>query len=333
MLYVGVDHHTKTSHVTVCDEKGNIVTKKGITSSREGINEILGAYDSPIKAVLEAGFNWGQMYDWLDEVAEEVILAHPLKLRAIAEARIKTDSIDSATLAHLLRADLIPEAYACPADIRANRRALRQRMFMVKVQTMLKNRIGAILHQHSIQRPHVSDLFGAQGMNWLTELVLPEPDWSILREDLLLLEMVRDRIASSERLLEALAKDDRAIDILRSIPGIGKFFSVLIRYEVGDISRFPSAGKFASYTGLIPSTYASGNRVYHGRLTKQGNKCLRWAFIEAVTPAVRVSPEIRVYYERIKNRKGTKDARVATARRIAEITWKVWSEDRFYETR
>lgn len=117
------------------------------------------------------------------------------------------------------------------------------------------------------------------------------------------------------------------------MPGIGDFLSVLIRYEVGDIARFPSPGKFAAYTGLVPSTYSSGNRTYHGRITKQGNKYLRWAFIEAATPALRSSPEIRSYYERIKRRKGSKDSRVATARKLAEIAWYVWSEGRFYEVR
>lgn len=86
---------------------------------------------------------------------------------------------------------------------------------------------------------------------------------------------------------------DQAVRWFKSIPGFGDFFSVLIRYEVGDVSRFRSAKKFVAYTGLIPSTYASGNRLCHGKITKQGKKYLRWAFIEAVTPAARVSPELR----------------------------------------
>ncbi len=120
---------------------------------------------------------------------------------------------------------------------------------------------------------------------------------------------------------------------LKSIPGIGAFFSVLIRYEVGDMARFRSAGKFAAYTGLVPSTYASGERLYHGKITRQGNRYLRWAFIEAVTPATRVSPELRAFHERIARKNGKKAARVATARKLAEIVWHVWTEQRFYEVR
>lgn len=333
MLYAGVDHHTKTSHLTLIDGKGMTIKSVNIPSDGSAIQRELKGYDEPIKAVLEASYNWGKMYDWLDEVAEEVVLAHPVKVKAIAEARIKNDRIDSATLAHLLRADLIPEAYACSADLRALKRVLRQRMFLVRIQTMIKNRIQALIYQYDLEKPKVSDLFGTVGREWLNGLCLPSPDGEILAEDLSLLNAVKERIAASDGLIKELSKGDAAVRWLKSMPGIGDFLSVLIRYEVGDIRRFRSPGKFSSYTGLIPSTYASGGKVHHGKITRQGNKYLRWAFIEAVTPATRVSPELRLYYEGIKRRKGPKDARVATARKLAEIAWHVWSEERFYEMR
>lgn len=302
MLYAGVDHHAKTSHITLIDESGKVIKRKDLPSDGQIIKSILSGCGEPIKATLEASYNWGKMYDWLDDVADEVILAHPQKVRAIAEARIKNDKIDSATLAHLLRADLIPEAYACPAEIRALKRVLRQRMFLVRIGTMIKNRIQALLHQHDLRKPEVSDLFGASGRRWMESLHLPSPDGEILSCDLALLDEVRERISSSEGLIKTLSRGDQPVKWLRSMPGIGDLFSVLIRCEVGDISRFRSPAKFAAYTGLIPSTYASGGRIYHGRITKQGNKYLRWAFIEAVTPAIRVSPELRSYYERIKKK-------------------------------
>jgi transposase len=286
-----------------------------------------------VKAVVEASYCWGPIYDWLEEVADEVALAHPLKVRAIADARIKTDKIDADTLAHLLRADLIPKAYAPSQETRAVKRTLRQRLFLVRVRGMLKNRVQALLAQHSIQRPDVTDLFGRAGMRWLQSVELPYPDGDLLGEQVALLEVLRERIRSTEALIEQLAEGEEAVVWLRSLPGIGSFFSVLIRYEVDDIGRFRSAKKFASYTGLVPSTYASGDRMMHGRLTKQGNKWLRWAFVEAVTPAITRSPWLRWYYERIKARRGAKDARTATARKLAELVWTVWTEKRAYEER
>ena len=137
MLYAGVDAHKETSQITVMDEDGRVLKRMRVESSRRGVLEALGRFRRPMKAVLEAGACWGAMYDWLSEVADEVVLAHPLKVRAIADARIKTDAIDSETLAHLLRANLIPEAYAPSREIRAVKRVLRQRMFLAVSYTHL----------------------------------------------------------------------------------------------------------------------------------------------------------------------------------------------------
>ncbi len=333
MRYVGVDAHKTTAQITVMDETGKIIERKRIDSSSAGVSGALSMYQEPIKAVLEASYSWGPMYDWLDEIADEVVLAHPGKVRAIADARIKTDKIDSEILAHLLRADLIPAAYAPSREVRAIKRVLRQRLFLVRVQTMVKNRIWALLSQHAVELPKVTDLYGKAGMAWLHTVQLPDPDGRLLVEDLTLLEVLHDQVAATNGVLKELAAGDEAVRWLASLPGIGAFFSVLIRYEVDDIGRFRDARRFASYTGLVPSTYASGQRIVHGRLTKQGNKWLRWAFIEAVMPAISHSPSLRRFYEHIKARRGVKDARTATARKLAELTWTVWTERRCYEQR
>lgn len=338
MLYVGVDAHKAHSQMTVMDETGKITERRRVSSSREGVLEALRSHrgddGGTMKAVLEAGYGWGPIYDWIGEVADEVLLAHPLKVRAIADAKIKTDKLDSEMLAHLLRADLIPEAYAPSKEVRATKRVLRQRMFLVRLRTMVKNRVRALLSQHGISPPPVSDLFGKKGLLWLKEQPdLPDPDGWLLREDVELAEVLKEKIRATEGLIKELAEGDEAVNWLRTLPGVGEFFSVLIRHEVGEMDRFPSAKKFASYTGLVPSTYASGKRITHGRLTKEGNKWLRWAFVEAVSPAVRSSPYLRASYERIKNRRGTKDARTATARKLAELSWAVCIERREYEER
>lgn len=338
MLYVGVDAHKAHSQMTVMDERGTVLERRRAQSTREGMLEALERHrkdgDEPMKAVLEAGYGWGPLYDWIGEVADEVLLAHPLKVRAIADAKIKTDKIDSEMLAQLLRAELIPEAYAPSKEVRAKKRVLRQRMFLVRLRTMVKNRVRALLSQHGVEPPPVSDLFGKKGLAWLREEPeLPEPDGWLLGEDVELAETLKEKIHATEGLIKELAEGDEAVGWLRSLPGIGEFFSVLIRHEVGEMERFPSPKKFASYTGVVPSTYASGKRITHGRLTKEGNKWLRWAFIEAVSPAIRCSPYLRGYYLRIKARRGTKDARTATARKLAELCWAVWTERREYEER
>jgi transposase len=334
MLFVGVDAHKRTSQITVMNEAGKVLRRKSVRSTREGFHEALADYHEPLHSVLEASYSWGPMYDWLDEISEEVMLAHPLKVRAIASARIKNDRIDSEVLAHLLRANLIPAAHAPSREIRALRRVLRQRMFFVQLRTMVRNRMRALLAQHSIMPPENERLFTRQGRVWLGQVSLPASDAQLLQGDCELHDSLEVQIDSTDVLIHKLAMEDPAVRWLISLPGIGRFLSVLIRWETDDITRFPTAKHFVSYTGLAPSTYASSSRVAHGALTKQGNKWLRWAFIEAVTPAVRTSPYLRAHYLKVKNRRGANDARCSTARKLAEITYTVWSEQRCWtETR
>jgi len=180
VLYAGVDAHRTATHVTIVNGTGKF--------SRAGVSPVrpmsCGVSSPAIKAVVEATYNWGPVYDWLDEIADDVVLAHPAKVRAIAEARIKNDKIDSETLAQLLRADLIPAAYAPSKETRAIKRVLWQHMFFVRIQTMVKNRIHAVLTQHAIVRPDVTDLYGKVGLIWLRQLPLPQPDGQLLRDDL-----------------------------------------------------------------------------------------------------------------------------------------------------
>jgi transposase len=201
MLYVGVDAHKAHSQMTVIDETGTVLERRRTASSREGMLEALGPHrGEPMKAVLEAGYGWGPIYDWIGEAAEEVVLAHPLKVRAIAEAKIKTDGLDSEMLARLLRADLIPEAYASSKEVRAKKRVLRQRMFLVRVRTMVKNRVRALLCQHGVEPPPVSDLFGKKGLLWLKEEPeLPDPDGWLLREEVEFAETLKEKIRATAR--------------------------------------------------------------------------------------------------------------------------------------
>lgn len=284
MLYAGIDAHKKNCQMTLVDERGSLIRRRNFPSTPEGFQTAFAEIDQPVKATFEASFCWGKIYDLLDNVADEVILAHPAQLRAIAHARIKTDKLDADKLAQLLRGDLIPAAYAAPKPTRAAKRILRQRMFYVRLRTMVKNRVTSLISQHHLTPPAVSDPFGLKGTTWLKEQRLDGADQELLTADLNLLDEMKVHIQDTDGMIEKLALGDEAIVWLKSLPGIGKFFSVLIHYKVDQVERFPSASKFASYTGLVPSTYASADRLTHGRLTKQGNKYLRWAFVEAVHP-------------------------------------------------
>jgi len=336
MYYVGVDYHRRFSYLTVMDEGGKILKEAKLPNTKEALHtflkDTLNGSSKQTKAVLEVGRNWPVMYDLLEEELGEVKLAHSYKIKAIASAKIKTDKIDSRILTHLLRANLIPEVYIPPKTTRQAKNILRQRLFFIRLRTMIKNRIIMILERHPEvkDRPQVSDLFGKAGLLWLKNLKLPSPDNKLLEESLELLENLNVRISETEHLVKKLAKTHPYVKRLLTIPGIGKFFSVLIAYEIDDIKRFPNEKKFASYIGIIPSTYASGSFLRHGRITRQGNRYLRWALIEAIWPAINKSYYLKTYYERIRKEKGANKAKVATARRLATIIYRVLSEKRDY---
>jgi transposase len=332
--YVGVDNHKKFSYLSVMDEKGLVVKEGRVVNTKEAVNKFLGKeYTKDTSAVLEAGRNWTVMYDWLEEELDEVTLAHPMKVKAIAEAKIKTDKIDAKTLAHLLRCDLIPEAYVCDKETRIAKNILRQRMFLVKLSTMVKNRIHLIIDRHPEARGQIdpSDLFGKQGLEWLGVVTLPKEDRRILNEELELLMYLRGKIDASDHWVVQLGKDNTDVKLLMTIPGIGKFFALLIATEVDDIARFRDKNKFASYAGLIPSVHASADKRFYGRIIGHGNKYLRWAFIEAVWPAIKKDLSLRELYESLKARKGANKAKVAVARRIAIIAYRVLSQRRPYQ--
>jgi transposase len=330
MYYLGVDYHKEFSYCTMMNGNGNVVKQGRMENSSEGVKNFIDGADNKIIGVMEATRNWTLMYDWLEERIEGVKLAHPLKVKAIAEAKVKTDKIDSTTLAHLLRCDLLPESYVPSKEARYIRQVLRQRIFFVRIQTMLKNRIRGIIDKHpEVGKPPAENIFGIAGMAWLKEIKIAEIDKKIIGSDIELLNSVRERISTSDKLIEELGKADERVKYLMSIPGIGQFFAVLLCYEIDDINRFRDDKKLHAYAGLVPSTYASGNRVVHGHITKQGNKWIRWAMVEAVWPAIRKDSELRTYYERLKIKKSHNCAKVATAKRLLTIVYRILKEKRY----
>ena len=160
MNYIGVDYHKAYSYMVVKSKDGRVQGRGKVNNTKGEIQEFLKSY-YPGMAVVEATRNWGLIYDWLDEVLDDVVLAHPSKVKAIAEARIKTDKISADVLADLLRVDLLPRAYAPSKQTRGIKSILRQRMFLVRLQTMVKNRIHDILDRHPDELREASVLWYA----------------------------------------------------------------------------------------------------------------------------------------------------------------------------
>ena len=334
MKYIGIDYHKQYFVATIMNEQGEIIRRDKASTDRSSIRHYFKHADlsGGVKAVMEACYGWEYFYDEASELVDELIMAHPLKTRLIAEARIKTDTIDSETLAHLLRADLIPRAYAPDLETRGQKNLLRYRSSLVAMKVRIKNIIHSVLTRNHIEdQPFtsLSDKFGKRGLSYLRAVSLKGNDTVILNEYLDLLEETDKKIKEAEKRIRTLCREDKICTLLRSIPGIGPILAVTIRYEIDNIERFMSAGKLCSYAGLVPSTYSSGNRTYQGKITKQGNKWLRWAMIEAAQKAPAKDLWLQGFYQRV-SRNGKKIARVAVARKLLEIIYRIWKEEQPY---
>jgi transposase len=334
MYYMGVDNHKQRSHLTIMEEDGAIVKAGSVLNYRSEVQEFLRGLETEMKAVVEAGYSSYVLVDILEELGVEVKVAHPLEVKAIAKAKIKTDKRDSRMLADLLRANLIPEAHKRSPETRRAQRVLRQRAFFVAAMTRVKNRVRALLAQQpeDIQKAIglEKELFSQRGVARLKELPMASVDKALLEGLLKLHEELRALIKTSDKLVEELFQKMEDAQRIFTVPGFGKFFSVLVATEIDDIRRFESAAKLHSYAGVIPSTHSSGMRSYQGKMTREGNRWLRWAAVEAVWPAIRHDHGLQLFYQKYASRKKPNAAKVATARRLLTIIYTILKEGRNY---
>jgi transposase len=161
-----IDLHRKRSHVAAVDERGAQVLSRRIVNDADVFEEVVVELEEEAKFALEATYGWEWLAQLLEDRGCELHLAHPLRTTAIASARVKTDAVDARTLAQLLRADLLPEAYIAPRELRDLRDLLRQRVVLTHMRTALKNRVHALIARHGIQRQHSDRSASAAGAFW-----------------------------------------------------------------------------------------------------------------------------------------------------------------------
>jgi transposase len=223
--------------------------------------------------------------------------------------------VDSATLAHLLRCDLLPESWKADRETQARRQQVRLRATLVRQRTRLKNQVHAVLHQQGLRSP-VTDLFGKRGRLWLAGVKLPAQARESVNVCLRLLDGYSEEIQKQNLQLSEKAKQDKRAVWLMTIPGIGECSAMMLLAEIGEIGRFPDQEALCSYAGLVPRVRESAGKTARGGITRQGSPWLRWIMVEAAQVATRSSPAARRYYERLLRKKHKHVARVALARKL-----------------
>lgn len=317
--FIGIDLHRRRSQVAVVDSDGEVLLQRRIANDPEAFRELLGEPEGAHVA-LEATYGWEWLADFLQEAGYRVALGHPLRTKAIAAARVKTDAVDARTLADLLRAGMLPQAYIAPPELRDVRELLRHRQALTGLRTMLKNRVHALLARHGIALER-SDLFTGPGLAVLRALELPTGPKTRL-ESLLSLICDFDReLTQTTREIERRAKLDERVQVLTKIRGVGRYTAMLVISELGDVHRFPTAQHACSWAGLTPTVRASDRTARYGHISRQGSPALRAALVEAAQMAVTGSGPLRASFERIAKRRGRKIAKVAVARQILALCY------------
>lgn len=325
-FYVGLDMGTKWIYGTILDEKKKVVKEAKIECNIGAVERFLEARPkSSLNAVVEACGIWESIHDYLAERCNVVKVANTLKTKAIGYARKKTDKIDSLILAELLLADMIPEVYVPDKEIRLMRKRTKHRLGIVKVRTMFKNQVHAILRVRNLPPPpDIRDVFTKKGMIWLRSLKIAEVD-SCIR----MIGASNDEINTVEGLAAAnpLRKE---IDLLKTIPGVGEISATLIMSEIANISRFETPKKLCAYAGIVPSVYQSGNTERYGRITKHGPGQLRLMLVECADVAIRHDERFRKFFSKIYKKKGWNVAITAVAHKMLYIMWYMLTNNQSY---
>lgn len=317
MFYAGLDVHRKFIYGTIVDEKGKTVRQEKTRLKEEELEEFFaGIPKNQLKAVVEACGIWAGIYNYLERRCKEFCVANPLKTKAIASAKIKTDKIDSEILANLLRGNLIPKSYIPPPEIRELRELVRHRQGLVKIRTSLKNRVYAILRKENIHPPNLfNDLFTIRGRMWLRKLGNES-----INSHMRVLDAVEQEIRDVKEKSKNMPLS-KQIGLLKTMPGIGNVAAVVIAGEIGDIKRFGSPRQLCSYAGIVPGIRQSGEKCYQNRITKQGSKLLRWILIQCANIAIRQPCRFQKYFYKLNRKKHRNVAITATARKMLYVIW------------
>ncbi len=322
-VYVGIDVHRRRSQVAVVTEDGTVQLNKNVVNGSEPFLRLIGDLPSGTPVASGAAFGWSWLAGLLEDYGFEAHLVHPLRCKAIASARLKNDKVDAAILAQLLRADLLPEAWLAPAKVRQLRALIRHRISLVRLGTQLRNRIHAVAADHGYDRS--ASYWTGPGRGWLGEIELPPASREIVTDCLAVIDGLAPLTGRIDWELHQHAKADPRVKVLRELPGVGEFTALVMVAEIGDVNRFPSARKLASWAGLTPTVRGSDLKVRHGHISKQGSVWLRWALNQAAQTAKR-SPDFAASYAAIARRRGKKIATIAVARKLLTRAWHLLAE-------
>ena len=333
MLFVGVDLHKQTITMVAVDAARKLVSRKRFSNLQTDQMAAFVTSLGPCRLTVEATASYEWFVAVVEPLVDQVILAHPGKLRIIAQSTRKSDNLDARVLAEMLALDQIPPAYRPTPRQREHRHYVRHRHFLKKKITGVRNKIRRLLSDHNLDR---KDLFTRAGREYLTQLTLPAADRFCVDQLMcgwygykFQLQGVNTRLKEFAESGTALEQEDRAL--LQTVPGIAVVTADVILAELADWRRFSSIKKTASYVGIVPGQRESAGKRKSLHIEKTGSPLLRCMLVQSAWQLVRRSPRWRAIYQRLKGRIGGKKAIVAVSRRLLGICYSVLKSRQRYQ--
>jgi transposase len=323
--YVALDIHKHYCVIAGVDREGRMVLQPGRVehADLEGwLKKNLRATDH---VVLESTTNAWHVYDLLSPLVERVVVANPIKVKQIAQARVKTDIRDTLILARLLAANLVPDVWVPPAHVRELRQLLSQRRQLVETHTQIVNRMHSVAHRHHLQHER-GKRFNEKNTVW-------QKDKRLSRIEQFQLELEMENRVYIEKQIGRIGKEvakmshqkpwAQDMTYLIQLPGFGVITGMTVLAALGEIQRFGSAKHLASYSGLTGGLDQSGTHLVQKGITKEGRKELRWAMVEVAQRAVKSDPHWKHRFQELQKRMHRNQAIVAVARGLLELVWYV----------
>jgi len=277
--------------------------------------------------VIETTTNVWDVYDIVEPLVSYVVVAHAGGVRQIAEARVKTDKKDIERLIRLLIADIVPEVWVPPVEVRELRGMISYRNRLVKTSTMIRNRLQSLVHRHNLVLPKGK----LRDKAWWERQKVSALEKIQIRQELAMLDEMEKHKAEVDGELGRQSLGEvwgtQAMRLLQ-LPGFGVIMSMTVLSAIGDVTRFENAKKLVGYSGLGAGVHDSGKEHIEKRITKSGRKELRWAMVEAAWRAIRISPYWKEQYENyLRRMRKPNQAIVVIARKLLIVVWHVLTKE------
>jgi transposase len=331
-FYCGIDLHARSMYLCILNQEGEILLHRNMPAGPEPFLKAIAPYREDLVVCVECIFTWYWLADLCAREGLPFVLGHALYMKAIHGGKAKNDKIDAQKIAVLLRGGMLPQAYVYPAEMRATRDLLRRRIHLTRKRAELLAHIQQTNSQYNL--PEIGKKIAYKANRGGVAERFPDPAvQKSVEVDLALIDFYDQLLRDVELTIVQTGKqhDAQTLYRLQSVPGVGKILSLVLLYEIHDITRFPRVQDFVSYCRLVKCAKESAGKRYGTSGTKIGNAHLKWAFSEAAVLFLRNHPAGQKYLARLEKKHGKGKALTVLAHKLARAVYYMLRRDTVFD--